>query len=29
MEHVQEQADHPIVEGMDENVLAVIRKYYK
>ena len=29
MEHLQEQADHPVVEGMDEEVLAVIRKYYK
>jgi GTP cyclohydrolase II len=28
-EHLQEQADHPVVEGMDEEVLAVIRKYYK
>ena len=28
-EHLQEQADHLVVEGMDEEVLAVIRKYYK
>jgi septum formation topological specificity factor MinE len=28
-EHLQEQADYPLVEGMEENVLAVIRKYYK
>jgi GTP cyclohydrolase II len=28
-EHLQEQADHPVVEGMDEEVLAVIKKYYK
>jgi GTP cyclohydrolase II len=28
-EHIQEQSDHPVVEGMDEEVLAVIRKYYK
>jgi GTP cyclohydrolase II len=28
-EHIQEQADHPVVEGMDEEVLAVIKKYYK
>lgn len=28
-EHLPEQADPPMVEGMDEEVLAVIRKYYK
>lgn len=28
-EHIQEQADYPIVEGMDEEVLSVIKKYYK
>ncbi len=27
--HLPEQADPPIVEGADEEVLAVIRKYYK
>jgi GTP cyclohydrolase II len=28
-EHLPEQADHPVVEGMDEDVLKVIRKYYR
>lgn len=28
-EHLPEQADPPIVDGMDDEVLAVIRKYYK
>jgi GTP cyclohydrolase II len=28
-EHLQEQADYPLVEGMDKDVLSVIRKYYK
>jgi GTP cyclohydrolase II len=28
-EHLPEQADAPLVEGMDEEVLKVIRKYYK
>lgn len=28
-ERLAEQADPPIIEGMDEEVLAVIRKYYK
>jgi GTP cyclohydrolase II len=28
-EHLQEQADLPVVEGMDKEVLAVINKYYK
>ncbi len=28
-ERLPEQADPPIVEGMDEEVLAVIRKYYR
>ena len=28
-EHLPEQADHPIVEGMDAEVLKVIRKYYR
>jgi GTP cyclohydrolase II len=27
--HLQEQADPPLIEGMDEEVLAIIRKYYK
>lgn len=27
--HLPEQADPPMIEGMDEEVLAVIRKYYK
>jgi GTP cyclohydrolase II len=28
-EHLPEQADAPLIEGMDEAVLAVIRKYYR
>ena len=28
-EHLPEQADLPIVEGMDEDVLKIIRKYYR
>jgi GTP cyclohydrolase II len=28
-EHMQEQADLPIVEGMDKEVLKIIRKYYR
>ncbi len=28
-ERLPEQADPPVIEGMDEEVLAVIRKYYK
>jgi GTP cyclohydrolase II len=28
-QHLQEQADPPLVEGMDDKVLAIIRKYYK
>jgi GTP cyclohydrolase II len=28
-EHLPEQADHPVVEGMDEDVLKIIRKYYR
>ncbi len=28
-EHLPEQADHPVIEGMNGDVLAVIRSYYK